>query len=129
MHYDFMCSNCEHEQGAIFSANDYDQKVMEDGRLKRVKCEKCKSLSLYRNIKSPPAALGGCKGYVSMERYQQQNPDNTKRKEASLEKRMAERHRKRVLDKIDKQLGGNKRQDRNKDYGEGQREERLDNDK
>lgn len=125
MYYDFKCKECDHEQGAVFAMADYDQKVMADGRLKRKKCQKCQSLLLYRHIIVAPQALGGNKGYVSMERWQQKNPDHAKRKEAGLEKKMADRHRKRVLSKINKQLGGGKREDRNKDYGEGQSERKL----
>ena len=128
MFYDFKCKNCDHEQGAVFPANDYDDYVMEDGRLKRKKCEECKTISLYRHIISAPHALGGNKGYVSMERWQEKNPDHTKRKEAAVEEKMADRHRKRVLDKIDKQLGGGRRGDRNKDYGSGQNEDRFKSD-
>lgn len=123
--YDFKCKECGHEQEEIFPAADYDKKVMENGRLKRKKCEECKTISLYRHIIKAPGVLGGTTGYVSMERWQRMNPDHVKRKEADIERRMADRHRKRVLDKINKQMGGGKREDRNKDYGEGQGEGKL----
>ncbi len=125
MLYDFKCKECGNEQQDIFPANDYDKKVTEDGRLKRKKCKECKTISLYRHIVKIPGVLGGPGGYVSMERWQQMNPDHTKRKEASLKIRMADRHRKRVLDRINKQMGGGKREDRNKDYGKGQGEDKL----
>lgn len=125
MLYDFKCVTCDHEQAEVFPANDYDKKVMEDGRLKRKRCEECRTISLYRHIITAPNVLGGPGGYVSMERWQKMHPDNTKRKEAQLEKRMADRHRKRVLDRIDKQMGGGKRKDRDKDYGKGQSEDKL----
>jgi len=92
MLYDFKCSKCGHGQQEIFFANDYDKKVMENGRLKRKKCEKCSTISLYRHIIKAPNVLGGPGGYVSMERWQQMNPDHAKRKEASLQTRMAARH-------------------------------------
>lgn len=109
----------------MFPAADYDKKVTEDGRLKCQRCEKCKTISLYRHITRAPGVLGGTKGYVSMERWQRMNPDHAKRKEADLQRRMADRHRKRVLDRINKQIAGDKREDRHKDYGEGQSEEKL----
>jgi hypothetical protein len=125
MFYDFKCSNCGHEQGAVFPMADYDKYVKEDGRLKRKKCEECKTISLYRHIISAPAALGGTKGYKSMERYQSDNPGNSRRLEDQLAKKMEDRYRRRVLDNINKQMGGGRRDDRNKDYGEGQSEKKL----
>lgn len=128
MYYDFKCKECGHEQGAVFSMADYDNYVMENGRLKRKKCEECKTISLYRHIVEAPAALGGTKGYKSMERYQAENPGNSRRLEDQLAKKMANRHRKRVLDNINKQMGGGKRSDRNKNYGDGQSEKKLESD-
>jgi predicted nucleic acid-binding Zn ribbon protein len=125
MLYDFKCKNCGHEQQEVFSVSDYDKRVMDNGRLKRKKCKECKTISLYRHIITAPGVLGGSGGYVSMERWQREHPDNTKRKEESLQKKMEDRHRKRVLNKINKQMGGGKRKDRNKDYGEGQGEDHL----
>ena len=125
MLYDFKCVTCEYEQVEIFPAADYDKKVMEDGRLKRKKCEECNTISLYRHIIKVPGVLGGAGGYVSMERWQRMNPDHAKRKEDNLQDKMGDRHRKRVLDKINKQIAGEKRDQRNKDYGKGQKEERL----
>jgi hypothetical protein len=127
MLYDFKCSNCGHDQMAIFAATDYDKRVMENGRLKWKKCGKCKSLTLYRNIVSTPGVLGGPGGYVSMERYQRMHPDNTKRKQAQLENKLEERRRKRRA-RLDKSRGGTRREDRHKGYGEGKREERLSDD-
>lgn len=128
MLYDFKCKNCGEERAEMFSANDYDKYVHEDGRLKRKRCKKCKTVSLYRHITKAPAVLGGTSGYVSMERWQRMNPDHAKRKEEQLEKKLADRHRKRVLDKINKQMGGDRRDDRHKGYGQGQGEEKLKSD-
>lgn len=128
MIYNFKCQACGEETQAVFLMIEYDNKVMEDGRLKRKKCQKCQSLLLYRHIIVAPEALGGNKGYKSMERYQNENPGNTRRLEDQLAKKMADRHRKRVLDKINKDVGGGRREDRNKDYGEGQGEGRLKSD-
>jgi len=102
MLYDFKCKECDHEQVESFAMADYDKKVMENGRLKRKKCEKCKTISLFRNIIHTPNTLGGPGGYVSMERWQSMHPENTARKKAEIEKKMNERHRKRVTDRIDK---------------------------
>jgi len=124
MLYDFRCSKCEHDQTESFLAADYDNKVMEDGRLKRKKCEECGAMKLYRHIIEAPGVLGGPGGYVSMERWQAMNPDNAKRKEAELEKKMNDRHRKRVLDKINKDMKRQGRDARNKDYGNG-KEDKL----
>lgn len=125
MYYDFKCKECGHEQGAVFSMADYDKKVTEDGRLKRKKCEECKTLLVYRHIITAPEVLGGTSGYKSMERYQRENPGNARRLEDQLAKKMADRHRKKVLDRINKQMGGGKRGDRHKDYGDGQSEGKL----
>ena len=125
MLYDFKCTECGHEQSAVFPANDYDKYVMEDGRLKRRKCENCRAIKLYRHITRAPAALGGTNGYVSMDRWLKQNPDHSKRKEAELEKKMGDRHRKRVLDKINKDMKRSGRDERNKGYGDGQGESNL----
>lgn len=125
MIYDFKCQACGAKTQAVFLMTEYDHKVTEDGRLKRKKCQKCQSLSLYRHIILAPNTLGGPGGYVSMERYQQQNPENTQRLEKELTKKMADSHRKRVLDHIDKQISGGKRDDRHKNYGKGQSEGKL----
>lgn len=125
MLYDFKCKECGHEQQEIFPAADYDKKVKDDGRLKRKKCENCGTISLYRHIISAPAALGGAKGYVSMERWLKQNPDHAKRKEAELQKKMGDRHRKRVLDRINKGMKPRGRDERNTGYGEGKGESNL----
>jgi len=199
MLYDFKCSNCGEERSENLPANDYDKYVTENGKLKRRRCKKCSTISLYRhiiggvsvagedgemsiitihfecrdcdhtqpleiktdkafyqiegryldedkrsttekcqgcgsdqifyrNVGEAPAVLGGTKGYVSMERWQRMNPDHYKRKESELQKKMDDRHRKRVLNRINKQAGGGKRQDRHKGYGKGQREQRLSDD-
>lgn len=128
MLYDFKCKECGYEQAEVFSMSDYDKRVTEDGRLKRKKCEECGTVSLYRHIIKAPDALGGSKNYISMERWQRKHPEHYKRKEAQLEQKMADRHRKRVLDKLDKQIGGGKRDKRHKDYGQDQNEEKLSND-
>ena len=128
MLYDFKCRTCGEELEVSFPASEYDERVAEDRRLKRKRCEKCRTIMFYRHIIKVPSVLGDTSGYVSMERWQRMNPDHAKRKEAALEKKMADRHRKRVLDRINKQMGGAKREDRNKGYGEGQGEEKLSND-
>lgn len=125
MLYDFKCTSCGHEQPEVFPANDYDKKVMEDGRLKRKKCKECKTMTLYRHIIEAPQVLGGTKGYVSMERWQQQHPENAKKQEDKVLEKMADRHRKKVLDRINKQNGGGKREDRHEGYGKGQGEGKL----
>lgn len=124
MLYQFKCKNCDHEQEDMFQMVDYDEHVAEDGLLKDKHCEKCNTISLYRHITRPPGVLGGTKGYVSMERWQRMHPDHYKRKAAELEKQLADRKRKRVLDKINKQVAGGKRDQRHKDYGEGKGEEK-----
>ena len=199
MLYDFKCSNCGEERSENLPANDYDKYVTSSGKLKRRRCKKCSTISLYRHIiggmsvageageisiitisfecqdcehiqslaiktnkafyqieskyldedkrsttercnkcdsdqmlyhntGKAPAVLGGTKGYVSMERWQRMHPDHYKRKESELQKKMDDRHRKRVLDKINKTAGGGKRQDRHTGYGDGQRENKLKSD-
>tara|TARA_R110002094_G_scaffold194305_1_gene167667 strand:- start:821 stop:1132 length:312 start_codon:yes stop_codon:yes gene_type:complete len=101
----------------------------EDEKAKNQVCEKCDSIQLsYHTPGNGPSVLGGTKGYVSMDRWQKMNPDNTKRKEEELQTKMSDRHRKRVLDRINKEAGGGKRQNRHEDYGKGQGEEKLRND-
>ena len=87
MYYDFKCKECDHEQGVVFSIHDYDKKVAEGGRLKRTRCENCKSISLYRHMIVAPNILGGPGGYVSMERYQRQHPENTSRLKRDVDKK------------------------------------------
>lgn len=128
MLYDFKCSKCDHEQGVVFSIHDYDKKVAEGGRLKRTRCENCKSISLYRHMIVAPNTLGGPGGYISMERYQRQHPENTSRLKRNADKKMAEQYRKKTLDQINKDMGSGKREDRHKDYGDGQRESKLSSD-
>ena len=69
--------------------------------------------------------MGGTGGYVSMERWQQQNPDNAKKQEEKLTNKLEDRHRKKVLDRINKQMGGGKREDRHEGYGKGKSEDKL----
>lgn len=128
MLYQFKCKECGHEQEEMFPASEYDAKVKDNGRLKRKRCEKCRTISLYRHITKAPGVLGGTSGYVSMERWQKQNPDHAKRKEEQLQKKMSDRQRKRVLDRINKQIAGGKRDQRHEGYGEGQSEEKLQSD-
>ncbi len=128
MLYDFKCTACDHIQAEVFPANDYDKYVMEDGRLKRKKCEECRTMKLYRHIIEAPSVLGGTKGYVSMERWQQQNPEHAKKQEDKVVEKMEDRHRKKVLDRINKQNGGGKREDRHEGYGQGKGEEKLKSD-
>jgi len=125
MIYNFQCRTCQADLEVIFAASEYDNKVTADNRLKRKKCEKCNSISFYRHIIEAPSVLGGNKGYVSMERWQQNNPDHAKKHEEELKNKMEDRHRKRVLNKINKQIGGDRSEDRHKDYGSG-KEEKLD---
>lgn len=116
--YQFKCKTCGNETEEIFPAAEYDKRVMEDGRLKRKKCEECKTLNVYRHITKAPSILGGTTGYVSMERYWAQNPDVARKKEDDLEKKLQERHRKKVMDQIDKQQRRSGPQKRGKGYKE-----------
>jgi len=196
MIYDFKCSDCGNETSESIPANDYDKYITASGRLKRRRCKKCKTISLYRhtigsmsvvgeegdtrlitihfecsdclhvqplsiktdqsfymiegqyldedkrsktekceecnsdqifyhNPTKAPAVLGGTKGYVSMERWQKMHPDHYKRKEEELQKEMGDRRRKKVLDKINKQVAGGKQANRHKGYGDGQGEQKL----
>ena len=105
--YNFQCASCKHDQLEVFSIADYDDFVNEDGSLVKGKCENCGHDRLLRHITKAPSTLGGTKGYMSMERWQEKNPDNAKRKEEELSNKLQERHRKKVMDKIDKQKRGN----------------------
>lgn len=125
MYYDFKCKECDHEQGAVFPANDYDKKVMENGRLKRVKCEKCKTLSLYRHIITAPAVMGGTKGYISMERWQKMHPEHYKKKEDEAVQAREDRNRKKMMKQINQQIRGEKTEGRHEGYGEGKTEDKL----
>lgn len=128
MFYDFQCVGCGNKEIHMFAMVDYDKKVMENGRLKRKKCKECGAITLYRHIIEVPTVLGGSKGYVSMERWQRMNPDNTKRKADQLEDKINDRHRKRVLNKLNKDMKRQGREARHKDYGDGQSEEKLKSD-
>lgn len=127
MLYQFKCKTCDHEQEESFLAVDYDEHVEEDGRLKDITCEKCKTKSLYRHITRAPGVLGGTKGYMSMERWQSLNPDHARKKEEALTKRLAQRRENRNK-RIDKQTPGGKRDQRHEGYGKGKGEERLTSD-
>jgi hypothetical protein len=111
----------------MFPAAEYDKYVMEDGRIKRRKCEKCKSLMLYRHIDPDrlPGLLGGSRNYMSMERYWAQNPGETRRREDEISKKMSERHQERVTSRINKQKERQGSDNRHKGYGEGQGEQKL----
>lgn len=91
MRYDFKCSKCSHEQTVVFSVNDYDTLVNHEGLLLDVPCESCNEIALLRNITQPPQALGGNKGYVSIERYLSKNKgqqiDNERRALRDIRKR------------------------------------------
>lgn len=128
MLYQFKCKICDHEQEEVFAVSDYNKRVTDNGRLKRKRCEKCRTISLYRHIMEAPSILGGTSGYVSVERWLQKNPDHTKRKEETLNKRLSDRHRKRVLDRINKSVAGDKKDQRFNNYGHGQTEEKLSSD-
>jgi len=128
MLYDFLCTTCQHEQVESFPASDYDNLVEEDGRLKDKKCENCETINLYRCIKTAPAALGGSKNYMSMERWWAQNKGLAKQKEDELAKKLADRHTERVISKIDKQNKGQGSDKRHKGYGSGQGEQKLKSD-
>lgn len=130
----FECADCEHVQKLDIKTDKAfyqieDQYLDEDKKSKTETCEQCQSDQLfYHNSGQAPAVLGGTRGYMSMERWWRQNPDHAKRKEDGLRAKMADRHRKRVLDKINKQMCGGRAQDRHKDYGEGQSEQKLKSD-
>lgn len=116
--YQFKCKNCGNETEEMFPAVEYNKRVMDDGRLKRKKCKECKTLNVYRHITKAPAILGGTNGYLSMERYWAQNPDIARRKEEELGKKLQERHRKKVMEQIDKQQRRSGSQERGKGYKE-----------
>jgi hypothetical protein len=127
MLYDFKCKQCEHIQPFVFPAVEYDKFVMEDGRIKRRRCEKCKAMALYRYVDPDrvPGIMGGSRNYMSMERYWSQNPGEARKKEDELSRKMADRHHERVTKRIDKQTERSGSDKRHKDYGEGQGEQRL----
>lgn len=127
MLYEFMCMKCSGIQSHMFPANDYDKFVMEDGRLKRKKCENCKTITLYR-LMSIPDVMGGSRGYMSMERFWSKNKDERRRKEDAVAAKMAARHYDRVTSRINKQTERSGRDKRNEGYGEGQGEQRLKSD-
>jgi hypothetical protein len=131
MRYKFKCTKCNHEQDLFFLAADYDDEVHNeeelDGLHRTESCEKCGTKSLYRHITldSLPAVMGGTTGYKSMERYWRDNPGLARKKEDQLQDKIEDRHRRRVLDNINKQMKGTGRDKRHKDYGEGQGETKL----
>jgi len=116
--YQFICTNCNNETEEMFPVLEYEKRIADDGRLKYKKCEECGTLSIYRHITQAPQVMGGTSGYQSMERYWQQNPDIAKRKEEELNKKLNERHRKKVLDKIDKQARRYEAEKRGQGYKE-----------
>tara|TARA_R110002096_G_scaffold270637_1_gene464454 strand:- start:168 stop:611 length:444 start_codon:yes stop_codon:yes gene_type:complete len=131
----FRCQHCDNTQPLEIKTDKAFYQIQshyldEDRRSITEKCEECESDQIfYHNIGQAPEVLGGTKGYVSMERWQKMNPDHYQRKEAELHKKMEDRHRKRVLDRINKDMGGSgRRQDRHEGYGKGKREEKLRND-
>lgn len=130
MLYDFKCIECGSIHTAKFNASDYDKYVMEDGRLKRKKCEKCKIICFYRHISIEhiPMILGGNKNYMSMERYWSQRKGEARRKEDSIAKVMAERHVDRVTSNIDKQQHRQDSDKRHQGYGKGHGEQKLSSD-
>lgn len=122
--YQFKCKTCDHEQEVMFPASDYDEIVTEDGLLKYSLCDKCHTKTLYRHITKIPSVMGGTKGYMSIERYMQMNPDQYKRKEAEIMQRQAKRRKDR-MSRIDKSPTSQSPEDRHKGYGEGQGETKL----
>lgn len=130
MLYDFQCTTCSGIQPHIFPMADYDKYVMEDGRLKRKKCPECKTMTLYRYIEPGriPAAMGGTRNYMSMERYWAQNKSEMRRKEDALAKTLAQRHVDRVTSRIDKQQERQGSDKRHEGYGKGQGEQKLNSD-
>ncbi len=130
MLYGFKCQKCECEEDHTFPAADYDKYVTEDGRLKRKKCSQCKAITLYRYIApgAIPAAMGGNRNYMSMERYWAQNKGEMRRKEDEISKTLAQRHTDRVSSNIDKQQKRQGSDKRHEGYGKGQGEQRLNSD-
>ncbi len=124
MLYQFKCKECGHQSEELFPASDYDKKIMENGRLRRKRCEKCKTLSVYRHIIGIPGVLGGPGGYMSMERYWSKNPELAQQKEAQLET-IGKKRRAKIHDALDKHKERKGRGERDRNYGKGKHEERL----
>ena len=130
MLYDFKCTTCSGIETFMFSANNYDNYVKEDGRLKRRKCQVCKTMTYYRyfNPDAIPSVMGGSRSYMSMERYWSKHPGVARQKEDELAKTLATRHHDRVTSKIDKQQERQGSDKRHEGYGQGQGEQRLTSD-
>ena len=130
MLYDFQCTTCSGIEPHSFPMADYDKYVMDDGRLKRKKCPRCKTTTLYRYIEPgrAPAAMGGTRNYMSMERFWAQNKGEMRRKEDALAKTLAQRHADRVTSRIDKQQERQGSDKRHEGYGTGHGEQKLKSD-
>lgn len=133
MRYDFSCKTCNHLQALSFPMVDYDNYVYDEEELhglhKIELCEKCGTKSLYRHITKENMPNAGAKNsYVSMEKYWAQNPGLVRKHEDELAKKMDERHRKRVTDRINKQRKLLGKEQRHEGYGKGQGEQRLTDD-
>jgi hypothetical protein len=55
-----------------------------------------------RFIGKPPAALGGTKGYMSMERYLSRNKDQQRRNEEIAKKQLVDRHNRNIRGMYDR---------------------------
>lgn len=120
--YEFMCEKCEHVSEELFSMSSYPDHVDEDGYLLHGKCKECGHDRLFRHIRTAPEISTG---YMSMEKYWAQNPGLVRKHEDKLAAKLEERHRKRVMDNIDKQQRRNDAHKRHDGYGKGKGEERL----
>jgi hypothetical protein len=129
--YNFKCIECGHGQDLFFLASEYDEQVHDeeeiDGLHRTELCEKCGTKSLYRHITADtmPSVMGGTSNYKSMERFWADNPEIAHKKEDELNAKIEDRHRRRVLDKINKQMERAGKEQRHKGYGKGQGETRL----
>lgn len=129
MRYSFICVKCHHVQDLFFAAADYDEEVHNspelDGLHRTEKCEKCGQQQLYRHITNAAQVMGGTGGYKSMDRYWSENPGLRRKKEEDLNNKLEERHRKKVLDNINKQSERLGRDKRHEGYGPDSSEEKL----
>lgn len=98
MRYDFECSTCGHRQLVEFSVADYDTLVEESGRLRDTACEECHTTTLVRYIGQAPVALGGTRGYMSMERYLSKNKGQQRLNEERARRELADRHNRNMKD-------------------------------
>lgn len=135
MLYAFSCKTCGHRQDFVFFASEYDQYVHNENEevegCHRIElCEKCRTKTLYRHISvdTMPQVMGGSKGYKSMERYWADNPGLRRQHEDAMAAKMEDRHRKRVLDRINKQIKPSGKSNRHKGYGKGKGETKLNSD-